>query len=508
MNMPGSFVVWLTLLLIGPALAHAQFGGGGFPAGTVEGSPSEDLSWPVPHQVIQRGGNDRADVRIAPVEDGRSIAIRDASLTRMHEAMSSFGPGGMGGLSPGGPLGSLRFEDGAIQDVPVGGPYAVSVTYTVDEEPRSATIGPIFVGDLWVLAGQSNMQGLGDLKDVTSPHPKVMLFGMDRTWKQAEEPLHWLVDSPDPVHSGDPESRVERSKQQHENRTKGAGLGLPFAVRMVEATDVPVGLIAVAHGGTSMAQWDPSKKGEGGESLYGSMTLSVEAVGGRVRGVLWYQGESDANPEAAEVYPEVFADFIAAVRADFEQPELPFYLVQIGRFVADRDPEPWNRIQEAQRLLPSRVPFTGVVATVDLELDDLIHVGTSGLKRLGSQLAYRALHDLEGYAQGTTPTLDSVMRAPGNRLLLTFKGVNFVDGVGLRPPLKIAGFSIRDEDGTELPLIYDARVATSGDTVVLDLTSELPEGARLWYGYGLNPVCDLVDGLGMAVPAFGPIPLD
>ena len=72
------------------------------------------------------------------------------------------------------------------------------------------TVGPFFVGDLWVLAGQSNMEGYGDLKDTTPPHPKVMLFGMDRTWRPAEEPLHWLVDSPDPVHSGDPPTREQR----------------------------------------------------------------------------------------------------------------------------------------------------------------------------------------------------------------------------------------------------------------------------------------------------------
>ena len=100
------------------------------------------------------------------------------------------------------------------------------------------------MGDLWVLAGQSNMEGVGDLIDVTPPNPRVMLLGMDGKWAQAEEPLHWLVDSPDPVHSGDPKTRAERSAQEHKTRKKGAGLGLPFAVAMVESTGVPIGLIA------------------------------------------------------------------------------------------------------------------------------------------------------------------------------------------------------------------------------------------------------------------------
>src|SRR5262249_11210001 len=139
----------------------------------------------------------------------------------------------------------------------------------------SVSIGPVFVGDLWVLAGQSNMQGVGDLIDVTPPNPRVTLLGMDGQWRPADEPLHWLVDSPDRVHSGDPQTRAERSARDHKTRKKGAGLGLPFAVTMVESTGVPVGLVACAHGGTSMEQWSPAKKEQGGESLYGSMLRQV-----------------------------------------------------------------------------------------------------------------------------------------------------------------------------------------------------------------------------------------
>ncbi|MCL4218335.1 MAG: hypothetical protein KJ052_15210, partial [Candidatus Hydrogenedentes bacterium] len=39
--------------------------------------------------------------------------------------------------------------------------------------------------------------------------------------------------------------------------TKGAGLGLPFAKAVAEATGRPIGLVPCAHGGTSMTQWSP-----------------------------------------------------------------------------------------------------------------------------------------------------------------------------------------------------------------------------------------------------------
>ena len=127
---------------------------------------------------------------------------------------------------------------------------------------------------------------------------------------------------------------------------------------MVESTGVPVGLVACAHGGTSMEQWNPAKKEQGGNSLYGSMLRQVKQAGGKVKGVLWYQGESDAlgQGEAWKAYPRVFTDFIAAVRSDFGQPELPFYFVQIGRFVAGPIPRAGTPFKTPSARFPSACP--------------------------------------------------------------------------------------------------------------------------------------------------------
>ena len=421
--------------------------------------------------------------------------------------------------------------------MPAGGPYQINVTVRVGNVQSNISIGPIFVGDLWVLAGQSNMEGYANLEDVAPPSDDVALLGMNGQWSRAEEPLHWLVDSPDPVHSGDPATRAERSKEQHRRRAKGAGLGLSFANSLNRATRVPIGLVAAAHGGTSMEQWAPAKKDKGGKSLYGSMLRQLELAGGKVRGVLWYQGESDANGGGAEAYPKTMRDFIASVREDFHDPDLPFYLVQIGRFVSDKDPKGWNAVQDAQRRIPDRVPNTAVVASVDLELDDGIHVGTQGQKRLGMRLARVAERELFGLIGATTPTFERVNKRDDRTLVVKFKGVNRASGAngppgasafpfgpgannravlaspgqavgGLQPARHIAGFSIRKADGAEIPLIFDAAVGPSKDTVVLRLENKLPEGAYLWYGHGLDPICNLTDQLDMAVPVFGPVPLD
>lgn len=506
-----------TLLVVTFLAGSAQSQGGAIPSGHKNPTFTE----PTPHRVYQRDATGKADIPL--VLDGESKDVKILSIE-------------------GSPRSRLR--DGKILGVPTGGPYNAVVNYVSNDVLGQVTIGPFFVGDLWVLAGQSNMEGVGNLVDVTPSYDQVMLLGMDGTWGEAKEPLHWLVDSPDPVHSGDPNTREARSTEQHKNRTKGAGLGLPFGVVMAGNTGVPVGLVACAHGGTSMEGWSPAKKDQGGKSLYGSMLRQVKLAGGKVKGVLWYQGESDANPAAAEIFLQKFTELISAVRSDFNQPHLPFYYVQIGRFAKAGDPASWNKVQDLQRKIPETILNTAVVSVLDLELDDGIHVGTAGLKRLGTRLARIALRELFGQEGGTTPTLDRVYKGQGNSLVVKFRNVNVGPAAaqddplaldqpglanmsllvnsdrtaievarqisGLMPRRHIAGFSLRKQDGTEYPLIYEAMVGSANDSVILKLDRSLPNDEKLflWYGWGYDPYCNLADYADMAVPMFGPISLD
>jgi sialate O-acetylesterase len=506
---------WIALL---DAQVLAQIGPG-------RTAPAIKLKEPTAWRVYQRDASGKAEIPLVLDEAANDAEIVDAIV-----------------FLPNGAAQGTKLVDGKLVGVPVGGPYRINCTLKFGGKPASAMVANVYVGDLWVLAGQSNMQGVGDLVDVTPPHPRVMLLGMDGKWGVAEEPLHWLNDSPDPVHSGDPATRAARSAQEHKTRKNGAGLGLPFAAALVESTGVPIGLIACAHGGTSMEEWSPSRKEEGGKSLYGSMLRQIKQAGGKAKGMLWYQGESDAlgQGETSQVYPKLFTDFIGAVRADLGQPELPIYFVQIGRCVSGANPKAWNAVQEAQRLIAERVPNTAVVSVVDLELDDGIHVGTHGLIRAGQRLARIAERELFGQAGATTPTFDRVTRGPNNTLTVKFKGVNIGSGrgapmagmpgagrsvtaaglasltispgethaIGLKPDRHIAGFSVRKADGTNIPLIYEAGVRKARDTVILKLAGPIPEKAALWYGYGTDPYCNLTDGLDMAVPVFGPITLD
>lgn len=372
--------------------------------------------------------------------------------------------------------------------------------------------------ELWVLAGQSNMEGIGSLHGpIEPPHPHVRVYTHRDRWEQAVEPLHWLLESPDPVHAtlmGIPDDEIASARADARRaRTQGAGLGLAFASTVATATGLPLDLVPCAHRGTSMRDWDPARAGEGGRSLYGALLRRVRAAlasspQSRLAGVLWYQGESECSPDGAARYSERMTAFVRALRRDLGR-ELPFYLVQLGRY-ALREPEAtsdesWTRVREAQRLLPDSVPGVHVVPAIDLELEDSIHVGTRGLRRLGRRLASVALADVYGHDVSCGITVDRVERRPG-RIVVRFGGVTKALRVP-DPAGRVPGFTMTTAAGELVPhAFFDMRLDRD-DPHAVELVSV--EGAApaglVSHGWGLNPFCQLTDAADHAVPAFGPM---
>ena len=183
-----------------------------------------------------------------------------------------------------------------------------------------------------------------------------MLLGMDDKWRQAEEPLHWLVDSPDPVHSGTPAaSRALGRRTQDANERIRPGLAVRrVAGRGDRGSDRPDRLRPWRnqHGTVETRR----RKTRGVTAFMVRCSGRSGSPEERSEGVLWYQGESDAMGGGPKVYPKVFSDFIAAVRSDFGQPELPFYYVQIGRFVNGSIPKAGTPCKTPSGVLVDHVP--------------------------------------------------------------------------------------------------------------------------------------------------------
>lgn len=371
--------------------------------------------------------------------------------------------------------------------LPTGGPHAVSVR-VVDAAGATAaekSYRDVYVGDLWILAGQSNMVGRARIEETYPRDPRVRLFSLQGQWQPATHPLH-----EEPLPPG-----VTRP---------GHGPGLEFARELARALDVPIGLIACAKGGTSMAQWSPDAGGTGRNALYANLLAQVRLAGGKVAGVLWYQGENDTGAEPAAVYRTKFKEFVARLRADLDRPDLPFHYAQLGRLANEVQKfyAEWNVVREAQRTLESELSPARLVATVDLENGDYIHLSRESQDRLGRRFARAAL------GQGGPRFVDARWTSP-NELRVRLSGVN---GGLLAPGGRIFGFEVTAPNGQRRLVAFRTSVDAATGEIVLwanrDSTNRTaPEELDLWYGRGHDPICNLTDALDLALPAFGPVRL-
>lgn len=366
-----------------------------------------------------------------------------------------------------------------LPPLPPGGPYRLEFR----SGPDSAAFDDILAGEVWVLAGQSNMVGRARLSQSVAPDPRVRVLRGGGTWEVASDPLHESRPGPEgPI---------------------GAGLGLPFAKQRLHANGRPIGLIPVAVGGTSLWQWDPALRDDG-KSLYGNLLNQVRRAGGAVTGVLWYQGEADSREDRAAEYPERMRRFVATLRADLGDPALPFYYVQIGRSAAPpappRTPRALNAVQDAQLRLEPDLQPGAMVAALDLEMEDYIHVNADGLRRIGLRLA----HVTSGMPAGPRPveyTWDNHLR-----LRIRFAGVNG----RLRADGRVLGFTLHDTQLRQAAAYFRAWIPPGpANEVVLELNprTPIPDPLFLWYGFGADPPCNVRDDADQALPAFGPVQL-
>jgi sialate O-acetylesterase len=388
--------------------------------------------------------------------------------------------------------------NGCINGLPAGGPYEIILK--VGEE--SLDIKDLLVGDMWLLGGQSNMQGCGLFpKERLPSDPLVRAFYMDDHWAVAKDPVHNMWECVDQVHI-DLCGGNRPLKPAHD---WGVCPGPAFANRMRQFASVPQGIIACAHGGTSMTQWDPARKGEDGKSLYGALVRRLKKNGGRVAGMIWYQGCSDANDNDAKLYTQRMKKLVSSLRKDCGDKSLPVVIVQIARVVNWGNTVSWNSIQEQQRLLPKTIAGLATVPAIDLPLDDGIHISGAGQYILGERLAQAMDVLIRGRKAGLPPI---ALKKAGVETLrgLGVAVVEFENVVGgLRSGARPSGFSIVTENGTANH--FDISLDGAKVRIRSNLSPEMLESAALHYGYGIDPYCNITDEDGRSLPVMGPIRL-
>jgi sialate O-acetylesterase len=191
----------------------------------------------------------------------------------------------------------------------------------------------------------------------------------------------------------------------------------------------------------------PTTKGFAGgpgtrpSGLYNSLTSPI--IGYRLKGTIWYQGESNTGMPQNE-YHGLFKDLISGWRTKFNQPDMPFIFAQIANLgVPNKQPveSGMANIREAQRRA-LEVAKTGMAVTTDLgEWNDIHPLNKKEVaRRLGMEAARVAYGDNSPVSSG--PLYES-MEVVDNSIVITFKSV----GSGLFSNCLLDGFQIAGSDG-------------------------------------------------------------
>lgn len=256
-------MTWLGLLLLGASL---------------------EISSPAPRQVIQRTGmrfgepNALGSGRVTIAATADAVLPAEGWEARAVPVGRAFGRGCDWTKLPATVAGQ-RVE--LTLEVPAGGWYRLEVR----SGDFTGVVEPVGVGDLFIVAGQSYASNTGEERlRVDDPEGRVVAYDLRRgTWQVAHDPQP----STTPADGGTPWPAL-------------MNLLLPVA-------RVPVGMVNVAVGGTSVRQWLPGEELVSGERRYRMFDDLVTAgqTLGRFRAVLWQQGESDViDKTTAPVYQE------------------------------------------------------------------------------------------------------------------------------------------------------------------------------------------------------------
>jgi sialate O-acetylesterase len=150
-------------------------------------------------------------------------------------------------------------------------------------------------------------------------------------------------------------------------------------------------------------------------------------------------------------------------------------------------------VQQAQLEVETALPNLGMTTCLDCDLDDGIHVGTDAFPLLAARMANLAEGKTRRGPRPVSALLD------GNSILVKFNEING----HLTHRGRLSGFTIHDAEGKQLEVVYRQRISPkSPDTVELLFGGKLPDGARVFYGYGKDPYVNLEDSLRMSCPAF------
>jgi sialate O-acetylesterase len=218
-------------------------------------------------------------------------------------------------------------------------------------------------------------------------------------------------------------------------------------------------------------------------------------LGYGIRGVIWYQGESNAS--RAYQYRDLFPLMIDNWRKEWKQGDFPFYWVQLADFQAEKA-EPsesdWAELREAQTMTMTKLPNTGQAVIIDIGEGKDIH--PKNKIDVGRRLARWALaNEYKIDVPFHSPQYKTMEKAE-DKIILSFDHVHG----GWRPfdVPEPRGFAIAGEDRkfvwATAKILKDGRIEVS--------SSEVPHPVAVRYAWASNPVGNMFSNAGLPLTPF------
>lgn len=355
-----------------------------------------------------------------------------------------------------------------------GGPYQIRI----NSSSKEIVLKNILIGDVWLCSGQSNMAftlsaaSTGKEELNSKPNPLLRLFkfnaiaetnnsNWDAAMLEQVNQLHYFSGSWQTAHA--------------QNSADFSAVGYYFGKKLVQQEKVPIGLIQLAVGGSILESWIDRYTMEHDEQLvdvlsswrksdfiqqwareradvnlknavndrqrhpyepvYNYEAGLAKLIGFPIKGVIWYQGES--NAQNAEQYAHNFPVLVNSWRKKWGY-DFPFYYVQLSGI----DRSSWPYFRDMQRKLQSIIPNSGMAVSFDL--GDSLNVHPIKKKEVGDRLALLALKNTYQRNIRASGPVPITARKVQDNLIISFAEAKMLSTADKKP---VIGFELINDKG-------------------------------------------------------------
>ncbi len=411
-----------------------------------------------------------------------------------------------------------------IDPLKAGGPYTLSIEAGKEKQ----VYNNVLAGEVWLCSGQSNMEfylswsatGKRDIPQATND--QIRLYDMKARWRT--NAVEWETSVLDSLNHL--QYFTDASWQVCSPETAGqfSAIAYYFGKMLQDSLKVPVGLICNAIGGSPAEAWvdrrtleyefpailrNWTKNDFIQDWVRGRAALNVKKSSSKfqrhpyepcylyesgilplqqypIKGVIWYQGESNAHNKDA--HEKLFKLLVQSWRKNWSNEQMPFYFVQLSSL--NRPSWPWFR--DSQRRLMQEVPNTGMAVCTDR--GDSLDVHPTRKQEVGERLAYWALN--KTYSHAVTPSGPLYKSVTFNKGI-AYVSFDYAEGMKAADGKDLLTFELAGED----QMFYPAKAVVEGNQVKV-WSDKVKNPKIVRYGWQPFTRANLVNGAGLPASTF------